>query len=141
MHRVILAAILAPILVTIVALALGVDGDVASIVLLVAYVGTLAVGIPVFLLFRWLRWLSFWQAPLGGLLAGAMASIFYALGLDDQSLLQSLQSASSIIAWSVVAAMLFWLLAVPGNYALTRRSSGPAEKLSAQAHPHRPPAA
>lgn len=141
MHRVLLAALLAPILVTIVALTLGVDGDVASIVLLVAYVGTLAIGVPVFLLFRWLRWLSFWQAPLGGLLAGAMASIFYALGLEGQSLPQSLQSAPSIIAWSVASAVLFWLVAVPGNCALTRRSSGPAEKLSAQTHHRRPPAA
>jgi hypothetical protein len=141
MDRVFLAVVLTPIVVTIVAASLGARGELAALVLLFAYAGTAAIGLPVFLLFRRLRWLSFWQAPLGGLLAGTIASLYYALPLDEHSRAHGLQNGLGIILWSTFAALIFWLIAVPGNRALTRRSSGPAGSPCGPIQHHRPPAA
>ena len=93
---------------------------------MVAYAALIIFGLPLFVLFRRLHWLRWWQVSLGGLLVGLLAaSVVFAM---DRAV-----NVYGLMFGGVgfVSGFLFWLMAVFRNRALTtacnRRPSAAAD--------------
>jgi len=91
-----------------------------------AYAALIIFGLPLFVLFRRLHWLRWWQVSLGGLLVGLLAaSVVFAM---DRAV-----NVYGLMFGGVgfVSGFLFWLMAVFRNRALTtacnRRPSAAAD--------------
>ena len=108
---------------------------ISAIALMFAYLGTIVLGIPVYLLFRSQGWLSIWHifsvSIIGSWLSWAIFLLLFALsfGYDTKSaseLAGSPLSDTKLYFWPVgvtgaIYGLVFWLIARPDR----RRSSGP----------------
>lgn len=89
-------------------------GDFASLVFLVALAHGLVLGVPLYLLARWLGWVNIATAVLGGFLVGAVPIGLY-LGLDvDRTLTMADWLAFGAVlimygAFGALGGFAFWL--------------------------------
>ncbi len=112
MGRVVLAFVLAPLLVSLL------FGPIGFAVLPIAWIMTVVVALPLFLLFKKLGWLRWWHAALAGLLSGVIFSVLFnadnparldAFGIDD---------ALNFGGVGTLIALVFWWLGLYRNAAL-----------------------
>lgn len=81
--------------------------------------GLVVLGVPAFVLFRRRGWLLWWQFAMGGGVLGLACGVPFAVG--GGTLVAALVPA--FVALGVLHAVLFWLIAVWRNKALTTVSA------------------
>jgi hypothetical protein len=127
MTRVVLGFLVSPALLPVLTLLLGAVWSWVELVLAVSYVATLILGMPLFFLFRRLRWLEWWQVTSAGVVIAlpfTLPAIRFSDGNDVPALL-------SRIFFGAGAALLFWLIALVRNPAVQVQSLMPLVAFSA----------
>ena len=121
MARVILGFLLAPAVFPLAGLAFGAVWSGVELVLVISYVSTLLVGVPMFFVFKWRRWFKWWQVTGA---AAACALPFAALLMNFSSLeMRHLTNSLMLIAHGAAAGLTFWAIGLAGNSALTAQST------------------
>lgn len=117
MGRVILAFLLGPALFPVMSLAFGSVWSGVELVLVISYASTLLFGLPLFFLFKWRRWLKWWQVTLG---AATCAMPFAALMADlSNPRLHHLTNSLLLVGTAAIAGLFFWIIGLAGNCAMT----------------------
>jgi hypothetical protein len=124
MSRVMAGFHIAPAVTTTVATIIYGDYWFFGIALFLAYLFTFLFGLPMFLLFRKLRWLALWQVACGAIVPGLLSSLLLFSPSTEYFKQQGLQSALGVTVYAVITAVIFWFIGVRGNLTLTRHSSG-----------------
>lgn len=109
MGRVVLAFVLAPVPVSFL------YGPIGLAVLPIAWVMTVMVAVPLFLLFKKFGWLRWWHAALVGLLSGVILSLLF--NVDNPARLDAfgLDDALNFGGVGTLMALVFWWLGLYRN--------------------------
>jgi len=84
--------------------------------LIVAYVSTIAFGVPLVLLFGRQLWRSWWQYCLGGAVCSLPAVLAYAFAhLPEHVEPFGLVPALAVLGWGASSGLIFWMLGVAGD--------------------------
>jgi hypothetical protein len=80
----------------------------------VAYASALLFGVPIFLLFRRLRWLRLWHVISGSVLCGIPFAVFefQQTRMAHAPIEVSIRWFGSTLVFSLLAGAIFWLVAV-----------------------------
>ncbi len=119
--RVVLGFVVAPAVVPIVTTALSRPSEIAflSLPLFVSYGCSLLFGIPGFLFFRRLGWLTWWQVTLGGIACVTPLLLLYVVLSSPLNIqLYGLHNGSVLAGCSAVTALAFWVTAIWRNPSL-----------------------
>ena len=95
---------------------------------LVAYPAMLLFGIPLFYLFRKRGWLTWWQVASGGILAGALSMLAFALYVGTVS--GAFEYVVLFCGVGLCSGLAFWAIAVFRNRPLTAGSRGDAPRAA-----------
>lgn len=118
MFRVVLGFVVAPAAPVLVALLLSPRADGIFVVLLASYALTLLIGLPVFLVFRWLGWLALWQVLSGGAVCIAAVVLLYVGGAGWGSPhlnAYGVHNSLFLAAFTETVVATFWLVAIWRN--------------------------
>ncbi|HUI61776.1 MAG TPA: hypothetical protein VLV25_04715 [Steroidobacteraceae bacterium] len=84
--------------------------------LIVAYISTVAFGVPLVLLFGRRLWRSWWQYCIGGAVCAVPALLVYAFArTPDHVQAFGLMPALAVLAWGASSGFVFWMLGVAGD--------------------------
>jgi hypothetical protein len=118
MHRIYAGFLFAPLIVTVATCIL--SGETGILLFLpmlgFAYAFTLVVAVPLYFLFRKLRWLRWWHAALVGLLVGALFAVLIADGSNPYHLeIYGYGQELRLLAIGFFVGALFWVIAIFRN--------------------------
>ena len=114
--RILLGFILAPFLPTFYAALFFAQPWAFPIGLCLSYPAALLFGVPLFLGFRRMGWLAWWQMSLGGLLCTVpLLLLYWQMGAPPHLGGFDLFNALVLEGWGAFAGFSFWLMAIAGT--------------------------
>jgi len=121
MERVYAAFSLAPLLVVTAACLISWDSTPFLLflpMLFVTYVLTFVLALPLFFLFRKIKWLQWWHAAIAGLLIGSVFVLFYVTDVNSYNIeIYGLSGSLNFLTLGFFIAVVFWIIAVFRNAA------------------------
>jgi len=119
MHRVWIAFGISPLVVAILLCVIGsgIGGLlILPLLLVVMYFFTAIAAIPIFFLFRKLRWLHWWQVGAAGLIiAGIFVFLYLIIANPYHIEIAGIANSSTILAVGFAVAIIFWLIGIYRN--------------------------